>query len=100
MQENKNNPLTVVTQDIPQADVDTDGSGDVAIQIRGLRVVKAAIPSMQGGYVAVQQSISGNVVTFRIFQGLYGGGAAGPLDPVLSTNNIAAITVVAVGRVK
>ena len=100
MVESKGNPLEVVVHTVAQADVDTDANGDVNVVIGELRTVEAAVATIEGGYVAQTMSISGNTATIRIFREKNDGAGATALTPYASATNIAAMTIIAVGRKK
>ena len=78
-------------------DIDTDASGDVTVTVSELRQIDdPADVSAQaaGGYVANVQSVSGNEVTFRIYQG---GGADTELAPITGSSGVTDLWVRAVG---
>jgi hypothetical protein len=77
--------------------VDTDASGDAEVTVGDLRAIEHAADvdaSAAGGYVANVQSVDGNTVTVRIFQG---GGADAELSAVTGTNGVTDVHVRAEG---
>jgi len=78
-------------------DIDTDASGDVIVTVSELREIEEpndVSAQAAGGYVANVQSVSGNEVTFRIFQG---GGADTELAPITGGSAVTDLWVHAVG---
>lgn len=92
------NPHTeTVSGSTTASSVDTDGSGDVDVSVGELRTIESAADaeaSASGGYVANVQSVSGNTVTVRIYQG---GGADATLNPVTGTADVTDVHVRAEG---
>ena len=79
-------PLDVDLISIPQADVDTDGSGDIEVTFPNLRTVYYAELQIGAGYVANLLSTALNVATFRVYwQANDGGGAAGEVLTTATT---------------
>lgn len=78
-------------------DIDTDASGDVTVTVDELRQIEEpndATAQAAGGYVANVQSVDGNEVTFRIFQG---GGSASELSAVADGTDVTDLWVRALG---
>lgn len=78
--------------------VDTDGNGDVTVTFDGLRRIHSTADvniSAEGGYVANPQSVNGNQVTVRIFQG---GGADTELAAVTNGADVTNIAGNALGE--
>lgn len=81
--------------------VDTDGNGDVTVTVGGLREIEGeedVSVEADAGFVAGVQSVDGNSVTIRVYQGDYGAGAAGPLVPITGTNGVTDLRITAVGQ--
>lgn len=79
------------------AGIDTNADGDVTVTVSELRQIESANDVQAqalGGYVANVQSVSGNEVTFRIYQG---GGAGAELSAVTGTAGVTDLWVRAVG---
>lgn len=77
--------------------VDTDASGDVEVNVSDLRQIESpndVSAQAAGGYVANVQSVSGNVVTVRIFQSA---GAAAEMAAVTDGTGVTDLWVSAVG---
>lgn len=77
--------------------IDTDASGDVTVTVSELRQIESpnnVQAQAAGGYVANVQSVDGNDVTFRIYQG---GGAASELSAVTGTTGVTDLWVHALG---
>ena len=77
--------------------IDTDGSGDVTVTVSELRQIDEpndVSAKAAGGYVANVQSVNGNEVTFRIFQG---GGADSELTAVTGDSGVTDLWVHALG---
>ena len=98
---NKGNPDVLTYQDIAQADMDTDASGDVSISINNLRVVEQAWLTFKGtAYFGVCRSITGRACTFRIYKADNDGGGAAAFLAHTSASNIGTALVFAIGQVK
>lgn len=93
------NPHTETTTASTMASaVDTDASGDTTITVGALRHIAHpadVVASSPDGYVASVQSVSGNEVTVRIYQG---GGADATLNPVTGTADVTDVHVRAEGQ--
>jgi len=77
--------------------IDTDGSGDVVVTMSELRQIDEpndVQAQAAGGYVANVQSVSGNEVTLRIFQG---GGADTELSAITGGSGVTDLWVHALG---
>ncbi len=77
--------------------VNTDGNGDAQVTVGDLRSIEHPADvsaSAAGGYVANVQSVDGNTVTVRVFQG---GGADATLSPVTGTDGVTDVHVHAEG---
>lgn len=77
--------------------VDTDDNGDATVTVGELRAIEHPADvdaSAAGGYVANVQSVDGNTVTVRVFQG---GGADATLNPVTGTDGVTDVHVRAEG---
>lgn len=78
--------------------IDTDGNGDVNVTVGGLRQIESpndVSAQTAGGYVANVQSVNGNGVTVRIFQG---GGSASELSAVTDGTGVTDLWVHALGQ--
>lgn len=93
------NTFTELSRDTVAASaVDTDGSGDTTITFDGLRSIEGAYSvnvDAAGGYVANVQSVSGNEVTVRVYQG---GGAGSELAAVTGGTGVTDLYAEAVGQ--
>jgi len=92
---NSNIPIKMDIITVPQADVDTDASGDIVITFPNLREVLFAQLQIGAGYVANQISKSGNTATFRVFW--TGAVVDTALAAADSESNIADSTAIAFG---
>lgn len=93
------NPHTeTITATETAESVDTDASGDVTVPVGELRSIAHAADvdvSCPDGYVAAVQSVAGNEVTVRIYQG---GGADATLNPVTGTADVTDVHIRAEGQ--
>ena len=79
------------------ADVDTNGSGDIAITFPNLKEVFWAHLEIAGGHIAHYHSKVGNIVTFRVYVTGTGDGAA--LTAKATGLNLGAGVATAFGKV-
>lgn len=86
----------VDVQLLANTDVDTDGSGDIDVTFPNLKEVYWASMEIATGYMAIYQSKSGNVVTFRVYA--TGHTVDAPFSAALSGSNLGAAVAVAIGR--
>jgi hypothetical protein len=77
------------------ADIDTDGNGQFSIQFGELNEVAHAAASAEGGYVINQVSVSGNTVTFEVYETA---GANGEMALNTNTADLTSVNATAFGE--
>lgn len=86
------------SQEVAATNVDTDGSGDFSITFGDLRNIDSkgdVFAQAEGGYVVNVQSVSGNTVTFRVFESA---GNAAALSATTSGTDVTAVNAKAFGQ--
>jgi hypothetical protein len=94
---NENRFVDTVTATEMATGVNTDGNGDAEVTVSDLSHIESpayANAQAAGGYVANVQSVDGNTVTVRIYQG---GGADTELSAVTGTDGVTDLHVRAEG---
>lgn len=89
------------SQEVAATSVDTDASGDFTLTFDDLRVIESKADvtvHAEGGFQVSPRSVSGNTVTFRVFQYDYDAAADGAAIAHTSATDVTAVNATAKGH--